>query len=70
MKPFKATYTPVKTIVEGGYHITYQPEPEKARTVFIVAFQDGAAIFIDGDNTLREDDLNCFTNCQMDWWER
>lgn len=73
MKPFRATYTPVKTIVENDgqkySHITYQPEPENARIVLIVAFQDEKAIFIDADNTLKfEDALSCFTNCQSSEW--
>ena len=65
MKPFRAIYTPT------GY-VDRKANEAHARTVLVIKVgvdeDDGWAIFIDGDNTLKVGLLKCFTNCYSTEW--
>ncbi len=57
----RAIYTPEKHNEEKGKH----PDPDKAESVTIVAFNDsgGVAIFIDEQRRLRREYLHLFSDC-------
>ena len=75
MKPFRATFTPIKEVgkPEGIY---YGDDKDNARLVLVIAIlletEAGEStiplvIFVDADNSLQSGYLDRFTDCQMDW---
>ena len=78
MRPFRATYTPLKQGVEAMVEARrgWVPDASKSRLVLVLqvfAYPDAdmisTAIFIDSDKTLQEDRISRFTDCQSDEWK-
>jgi len=73
MRPFRATYTPARAVTDSAGDPYFTPDTDKSRQVLvlqIVAQTDdfASAVFIDSDNTLKEDLITRFTDCQSDEW--
>ena len=75
MRPFRATYTPIKIKVDESGEVTLLPDTDKSRPVLVLqvfAYPDpdiiATAIFIDSDNTLKEDRITRLTDCHSTEW--